>query len=54
MALATIAVPLAFAIVGALIYALSTNAKVVRMAEITFFVGMLWLVFRLSGQDVHF
>ena len=52
--MATIAVPLAFAIVGALIYALATNGKVARMGEITFFVGMLWLVNQLSSHMFHF
>jgi len=51
---ATILFPLAFAILGALVYALSSNAKVVRMGEITFFVGMLWLVYQLSGHSLHF
>jgi len=52
--MATIAVPLAFAIVGALIYALSEkNGKISRMGEITFFVGMFWLVNQISGHALH-
>ncbi len=52
--MATIGVPLVVAIVGALMYALATNSKVVRMGEISFFVGMLWLVHELSGHALHF
>jgi Na+/phosphate symporter len=53
--MATIAIPLAFAILGALIYALSSkNSPVNRMGEITFFVGMFWLCAKLSGQALHF
>ena len=49
--MATIAIPLAFAILGALIYALSSkNSPVNRMGEITFFVGMFWLVYELLGR----
>jgi hypothetical protein len=52
--MATIAVPFAFAILGALVYALSAkNSQVSRMGEITFFVGMFWLCAKLSGQTLH-
>jgi hypothetical protein len=42
------------AVVGALVYALSSNAKVARMGEIAFFVGLLWLVYQLGSRQLHF
>lgn len=52
--MATIAVPLAFAILGLLVFALSKNPQVNRAGEITFFVGMFWLCAQLSGHTFHF
>jgi hypothetical protein len=52
--MATIGVPLLVAIVGALMYALALNGKVARMGEISFFVGMFWLVHELGGHALHF
>jgi len=49
--MATIAVPLVFALIGAMVYLLvNRNVKVARLGEITFFVGMLWLVYELLGR----
>ena len=52
--MATIAVPLVFALIGALVYLLSHDAKRARLGEITFFVGMFWLAYQLSGRALHF
>jgi len=52
--MATIAVPLVFALIGALVYLLSGDAKRARLGEITFFVGMFWLAYQLSGRALHF
>jgi hypothetical protein len=54
--MATIAAPLVVALAGVLAFALSTNGKIVRIGEIAFFVGLLWLVWALtaSGRALHF
>jgi hypothetical protein len=52
--MATIAIPLLVAVIGALVYALSSNGKVSRMGEIAFFVGLLWLVYQLGSRQLHF
>lgn len=52
--MATIAVPLVFMIVGALIYALASKPQVARMGELAFFAGIFWLVHELSGHAFHF
>ena len=54
LAMATIAYPLIVAVVGALAYGFSSNAKVTRLGEIAFFVGLLWTVYLLAGARVHF
>jgi SpoU rRNA methylase family enzyme len=48
MQLATVLVPLAFAVVGAFVYALASKDKVVEMGRIAFAVGLLWLVYVLA------
>jgi hypothetical protein len=52
--MATIAYPLIVAVAGVLAYGFSSNAKVVRIGEIAFFVGLLWTVYLLTGSRVHF
>jgi len=52
--MATILYPLAFAIVGAFVYLAASNGKVSDLGRVTFFCGMLWLVFLLSRQALHF
>jgi Na+/phosphate symporter len=44
--------PLVVAIIGALVYALSSNTKVTEMGRITFFVGFFWLVYSLVGHSL--
>lgn len=48
---AVIAIPLAFAIIGALIYLLATtNAKIAELGRIVFMCGFLVLTFSLANQ----
>ncbi len=49
-----IAWPIAFAIVGALVYGLSANGKVAELGRVTFSCGMLWLVYVLLGHVLRF
>jgi len=53
MQVASILVPLAFALIGALVYALASNGKVVELGRLTFFTGMLVLVFVLAHTSLH-
>lgn len=46
-------VPLLITITGALLSALSTNAKLAKMGEQGFFVGLFWLVFLFAGGQLH-
>lgn len=50
---ATILVPLAVAIAGALVYAFASNSKLARIGEIALFVGLLWTVYALSDSRLH-
>jgi hypothetical protein len=50
----SIAVPLLVALVGLLMYALATNAKLVRIGEVLFFCGALVTLFTVAGGRVHF
>lgn len=45
--------PLVVAIIGALVYALASNSKAAELGRITFFVGLLWLVYTAMGKVVH-
>lgn len=47
-------VPLIVCIVGALVYALSNNAKIVELARILYFVGLLWTVYAVAARVVKF
>lgn len=51
---ATLLVPLIIALAGALTYAFAGNAKLVELARITFFVGLLWTVYEVAAHVVHF
>jgi Na+/phosphate symporter len=44
--------PLVVAVVGALVYALSSNTKASELGRITFFVGLFWLVYSLVGHTL--
>lgn len=48
--MATMIVPFAFAVIGALAYALSTNAKIAELGRILFFAGALALAIALSTK----
>jgi hypothetical protein len=52
--LATMAAPLVVLIAGALGYALAANPKLSEMGRLAFFVGLLFTVWILSHQAVHF
>jgi len=51
--LATVAFPLLFAVVGALVYGYSKNSKLVELGRIVFFCGVLWLAYKLAGVVFH-
>lgn len=47
-------IPLAFAVVGVLIYALSTtDTKLAEIGRLLFFAGILALAFALAGKGLH-
>jgi len=52
--MATAIIPIIVAFVGLLMYGFCTNAKLGRIGEILFFVGVFWLVNMMSGKSVHF
>jgi Na+/phosphate symporter len=45
-------IPLLIAIVGALLYALSTNAKVQEMGRLGFFAGLFVTLLQLQGHVI--
>jgi Na+/phosphate symporter len=45
--------PLVVALVGALVYFIASNTKVVEIGRLTFFVGLFWLVYSLVGKTLH-
>ena len=45
--------PILLIVVGALVYALSSNAKGAEMGRLTFACGMLALAFALAAHVVH-
>lgn len=51
--MATILFPLLVAVVGALAYAFASG-KLSELGRISFFVGLLWVVYALLGKTVHF
>ena len=51
--MAQMLVPLLVAVVGALVYALSSNGKLAEMGRILFLVGVLWLVYLFAGRTVR-
>lgn len=51
--MATAVAPLVVCVVGALAYGYSTNAKASELGRIAFFVGLMWLVYSLSGHVVR-
>lgn len=48
----TALVPILIALVGALVYALSSNGKLVELGRIAFFVGLFWTVYSFAGAVV--
>lgn len=46
--------PLVVAVIGVLMYALSSNAKVAEIGRLLFFIGMLWLVYTSAARVVRF
>jgi hypothetical protein len=51
--MATLVFPLLVAVVGALVYAFASS-KVSELGRISFFVGLLWLVYVAATKSVHF
>ena len=50
---ATVLFPLAFAVIGALVYALTAHPKVSTLALYVFFCGFFWLTYELAGRALH-
>lgn len=50
----SLATPLVVTVVGLLMFAFASNGKMSRAGEIAYAVGLLWLVYLLSGSHVHF
>jgi hypothetical protein len=48
-----ITIPALVAVVGLLVYALSTNAKVAELGRIAFFCGLFVAVWVVAGDRVH-
>ena len=48
-----ILIPLLILVLGALAYALSSNGKVAELGRITYFVGLLWLIYQLASVHLH-
>lgn len=46
-------IPLIVAIIGLLVYFVSTNAKVSEVGRIIFFAGVFFTVMHLAGRSVH-
>jgi hypothetical protein len=51
--MAIAALPFVVLVAGALLFALSTNAKIAKMGEYAFFVGLFWLVAVLANTKLH-
>lgn len=51
--LASLVAPLLFALVGVLMYALASNAKLAEIGRLVFFVGIFWVTYALLGRVVH-
>ncbi len=47
-------VPLFVALLGLLLYALASNAKVQECGRLMFFAGMLVFLFTVSGKTIRF
>lgn len=45
--------PLVIAVIGVLVYALTSNPKLSEIGRIVFFVGLFWLVYSLTGKTLH-
>lgn len=46
-------IPFLFAVVGLLVYALATNAKLTEAARLTFLAAMISLMLTLATHTVH-
>jgi Na+/phosphate symporter len=47
-------VPLFVALIGAFMYALSKDAKVMDLGRIMFFCGLFWFVYQSANRLLHF
>ena len=47
-------VPVLFAVVGCLVYALSTNGKVAELGRLAFFCGLFVALWVVAGERVTF
>lgn len=50
----TIAIPVLFAVLGAMAYGFAANAKVGELGRITFFVGLFWTIYVCCHASLHF
>jgi hypothetical protein len=48
-----ILVSLLVMVVGALVYALGANPKLVEMGRLAFFVGLFWFVGQIASAHLH-
>lgn len=46
-------IPMLLAIIGLLVYAIATNAKLVEIGRLTFAIGLLVLTFELAKRTIH-
>jgi hypothetical protein len=53
MSIMTVLLPLAFTILGALVYALAANPKASEMGRLTFGAAVLVLIYVLSHTSLH-
>jgi hypothetical protein len=51
--MAIAALPLVVLIAGALLFALAGNAKIAKLGEYAYFVGLFWLVGLLASTKLH-
>ena len=50
----TIAIPVLFAVLGAMVYGFAANAKVGELGKIAYFVGLLWAIYECCHATLHF
>jgi Na+/phosphate symporter len=47
-------VPFVVAVVGALMYGFTTNAKLTEVGRLLFFIGSFWAVYETATKQIHF